>query len=84
MWIRLLRPHSCFYPPRIELVGSIVSIGSPRGAALIAAGIPEPAVEPPDIGADENRGAGIENNIGVSALVAALGSRARGKIARKC
>jgi hypothetical protein len=43
----LLRPHACFYPPKFEPAGSIVSIGGPRGAALIAAGIAEPAAEPP-------------------------------------
>ena len=49
MWIKLLRPHACFYPPRIEPPGSIVSIGGPRGAALIAAGIAEAAAQPPEV-----------------------------------
>src|SRR6516165_6917675 len=82
MWIKLSKPCACFYPPRTEPAGSIVSIGSPRGAALIAAGIAEPAVEPPDVAIDENNIGAVENNVGVieddvaaSALVAALSSR---------
>jgi hypothetical protein len=46
--VKLLRPHACFYPPRTEPAGSIVSIGGPRGAALIAAGIAAPAAQPPE------------------------------------
>jgi hypothetical protein len=49
MWIKLLRPHAVFYPPRVEPAGSIVSVGGPKGAGLVAAGIAEPAAQPPDI-----------------------------------
>ena len=49
MWIKLLRPHACFYPPRLESTGTIVSIGGSKGAALIAAGAAEPAATPLDI-----------------------------------
>jgi hypothetical protein len=48
MWIRMLQPHAVFFPGRPEPAGSIVSIGGPKGAALVAAGIAEPAAQPPE------------------------------------
>jgi len=43
---------------------------------LIAAGIAEPAVEPPDVAVIEDN-VGVANNVAASALVAALSRRAR-------
>ena len=43
---------------------------------MIAAGIAEPAVEPPDVAVIEDN-VGVANNVAASALVAALSRRAR-------
>jgi hypothetical protein len=80
MFIKLLRPTACFYPPRTEPAGSIVSIGGPRGAALIAAGIAEPAAQPPDIDDGGQVDASPlpempQLNAEADALIAALSSR---------
>jgi hypothetical protein len=48
MWIKLLRPYAVFYPPRVESAGSIHSIGTPRGASMVAAGIAEETAKPPE------------------------------------
>jgi hypothetical protein len=41
MWIKLLQAHPVFYPSRSESVGSVHSIGDPKGRALVAAGVAE-------------------------------------------
>ena len=45
----LTQPYALFFPGRVESAGSVHSIGGPRGAQLVAAGIAEPAAQPPDI-----------------------------------
>lgn len=96
MWIRLKEPYAFFYPPRVEPAGSVVSIGGPGGAQLVAAGIAEETAKPPE--PDNNRVtfrpssavAKIDRPIDTpplsgraNALAAALSRRARRKIARK-
>ena len=46
MWIKLLQACPVFF--RTEPVGTVISIGNPRGKELIAAGIAEPSSEPLD------------------------------------
>ena len=48
MWIRLLKPYAVSYPPRTEPVGSIHSVGGPKGAQLVASGIAEETLSPPE------------------------------------
>jgi|AmaraimetP72IA01_FD_contig_51_4350710_length_551_multi_5_in_0_out_0_1 hypothetical protein len=90
MYIRLLQARSIFYPPRVEPAGSVHSIGDPRGAQLIAAGLAEPAVPPDDNAGDSCRRVHYASpeprdsddampplSAQANALVAALGRRAR-------
>jgi hypothetical protein len=44
--------HALFYPPRVEPAGSVHSIGDPRGAQLVAAGLAVPAAQPPETSVD--------------------------------
>jgi hypothetical protein len=96
MWIRLLQPQAVFYPSRVEPAGSVHSIGTPRGAQLVAAGIAEETAKPPE--PDNNRvtfrpGSAVAKidrpittppwSSQANALAAALSRRARRKTARK-
>jgi hypothetical protein len=44
----MLKAHAVFYPGRLEAPGTVVSIGGPKGTALVAAGFAEPAAQPPE------------------------------------